>query len=347
MGKTLAEKILNQHSSDEAVAGDISEVNYDILMAHDGLVSSVIDRFEETNKKIKFPNKIRLYTDHFAPVSQSSRPQEFTARANIQRKYLDFAKLHDLDAHIYQGICHSMLVDDKHISAGDVIFGADSHTTTVGSIGAFATGIGSSDFLYSLIKGKLWLKIPETIKIEFHGSLPKNVYGKDIISEILGSIAEEGAVYECLEFHDLTKNKISIDGRSTICNMSVEAGAMAGIFVPDEITKEFQLSKNDKNYNPILPDKSAVYKQIIQINVNELNQKVAKPHSPANVTSVNEVKGTKIDQVFIGSCTGGRLEDLEVTYQVFSKHDYVYAGLKVIIVPATMKIYLEALKRGY
>jgi 3-isopropylmalate/(R)-2-methylmalate dehydratase large subunit len=228
--KTLAEKILSTKCNEDLIAGDASDnAEYDILMAHDGLVSSVLDKFESLDAAIKNPSKVRLYTDHFAPVSPTARPQEFTARANIQRKFLDFAKKYNINANIYQGICHTMLVDDKKIGAGDLVLGADSHTTTAGAIGAFATGIGSTDFLYALIMGKLWLKVPETIKVEITGEIPPHLYGKDIILDLLEKIGESGAVYDCLEFHDLTKNKIPMDGRSTISNMSVEAGAEAGM----------------------------------------------------------------------------------------------------------------------
>ncbi|MFH1682509.1 MAG: aconitase/3-isopropylmalate dehydratase large subunit family protein [Candidatus Woesearchaeota archaeon] len=341
--KTLVEKILASASGKKEVSpGEIVTAKIDFLMGHDGTASLCIDKYDEFKKLLNASpvfdkSKVLAVFDHFCPPAT-------VERADIQKKFLDFVKREQFDYSLYEGICHQLLAEHPAVSPGKVILGADSHTVTAGALGAFATGVGSSDFLYALIKGNNWFKVPSTYKIRFVGEMPVYIQGKDLALEILRLFGESGAVYKALEYHDETTNKVSMDSRLTISNMSVETGAKAGIFNPDEITQKCVTEKGGK-FRPVYADEDAHYEKEYIIDVSCLEPLIALPHSPANVKKVSEVEGIQIDQIYLGSCTGGRLEDLISAAKILKGHQ-PKRGIKIIVIPSSRKVYLSALQEG-
>ena len=241
-------------------------------------------------------------------------------------------------------VCHQLLIEDPRVVPGKVIVGADSHTVTAGALGCFATGVGSTDFLNVLQTGKLWFRVPESYKVVFKGRIPKYIQGKDLALEVIRNIGEDGAIYKSIEFFDYTENRISMDDRITISNMSVEMGAKAGIFCPDEITENFVKSKNGE-YSPILPDDKAIYSREIVIDVEKLEPLIAVPHG-FNIQKVSDFTGRIISQAFIGSCTSGRLTDLKTAASIFDK-THPQKFVKTIIIPSSQKVYIKAIEAGY
>ncbi|MEM2593804.1 MAG: 3-isopropylmalate dehydratase large subunit, partial [Candidatus Bathyarchaeia archaeon] len=243
------------------------------------------------------------------------------------------------------GICHQLMVESGLIYPGSLIVGADSHTCTYGALGAFATGIGSTEMAAVLMSGKLWFKVPETIRIDVNGSLPPMVLPKDIILKIIGTIGADGATYKAVEYHGETISAMSIDGRLTLCNMAVEMGAKTGIIEPDEKTLKFLLSLGVKEHIALKSDEDAEYAEKISFNVSDLEPMIACPHSVDNVRSVKEVEGKEVDQVFLGSCTNGRIEDLRIAAEIL-KGRRVKEGVRMIVIAASRNIYLQALREG-
>lgn len=332
MSKNIIQKILNSDKVNCVV-----EQSVDLLMGHDGTACLVLDKFAENGSKIWDKNKVLIVFDHFAPPASIER-------ANIQNKLLHFVKEHELDFRLYKGICHQLLVEDSRVVPGKVIVGADSHTVSAGALGCFATGVGSTDFLNVLETGKLWFKVPESYKIIFKGKLPPYIQGKDLVLEVIRCIGEDGAIYKVLEFHDNTEEGITMNNRVTISNMSVEMGAKAGIFCPDKITEDYVKNKGGE-YHPVLPDADAVYSRELVIDVTSLKPMIAVPHSLV-IKQVADVANHPITQAFIGSCTAGRLEDLEIAAHVFSNNK-LNPYVKTIVIPSSQKVYMDALNAGY
>ena len=324
---TIIEKILG--SSD---IGSIVNKDVDLLMGHDGTAVLAIDNFN--NITIWDKSKLIIVFDHFCPPSS-------VERANIQNKLIAFVKEHGIEYKLYEGICHQLLIEDKRVVPGRIIVGADSHTVSSGALGCLATGVGSTDFLEVMKTGKCWFIVPDSYKVVFKGKMPPFIQGKDLILEAIRQIKEDGAIYKSIEYYDETNDGIKFDDRITISNMSVEMGAKAGIFVPDEITKTYVKSKGG-DYDPVFADSDARYSREILIDVGSLTPLIAVPNS-LHIKQVKDVIGTPITQAYVGSCTSGRIEDFMIAAKLFSEHK-VHEFVKTIVSPASNKVLLKAIE---
>jgi len=341
MGKTLAEKILSQKSGGDAQSGSIVVADVDLAFIQDTTGPLTLKQFEASGfKHLAKPQKTILFLDHAAP----SPNRELS---NDHLLLTQFAQQTGcLISNVGNGVCHQIVVEFL-AKPGDIIIGADSHTVTAGGLGAFATGMGSSDIAIAFSLGKTWFRVPESIKVVVSGSFPEGVSAKDLILHLIGQMGADGATYKALEFSGDTVDNMSMSQRLTIANMSVEAGAKAGLFAADNITRDYLASQGRGNhYHPISPDGDANYEQTININVAELEPIVAKPHSVDNIALAKELKGTKIQQVFIGTCTNGRLEDLAIAANIL-KEKNCHPETRLIVAPASRQVLLAAIKAGY
>lgn len=345
MKQTITEKIFSEHVGKAVSAGQIVESNIDMVIGNDITTPISIKAFRESGaKKLANPNGFAIVMDHYIPAKDIMSANQ----AKISR---DFAYEHDL-ANFFDekdmGIEHALMPEKGLVVPGDVIIGADSHTCTHGAIGAFSTGMGSTDLAYAMITGKNWFKVPQTIKVEFIGKPAEHIYGKDLILEVIRMIGVDGALYKALEFTGDALPYLDMDSRFSLCNMAIEAGAKSGIIAVDDITKEF-LSKVNLRSEPKLhySDEGANYDQVITIDVSKLEPVIAYPYLPSNGKSVSQAvkDDIKIDQAFIGSCTNGRLSDLRIAAQIL-KGKRVAKHTRLIITPATQKIALQAQKEG-
>ncbi|MGH1601350.1 3-isopropylmalate dehydratase large subunit [Campylobacter majalis] len=345
MKQTITEKIFSAHAGEAAFAGQIVQSPIDMVIGNDITTPISIKQFERSGaKSLANPDGFAIVMDHYIPAKD-------IASANQAKISRDFAYKHDLK-HFFDekdmGIEHALLPEKGLVVPGDVIIGADSHTCTHGALGAFATGMGSTDLAYAMITGKNWFKVPESIKVIFSGKMPQHLYGKDLILEIIRQIGVDGALYKALEFTGDTIAQLDMDSRFSLCNMAIEAGAKNGIVAYDEITKEFLSDKNLRS-KPVIhySDEGAKYERIIEIDVSKLDPVVAYPFLPSNGKSVREAvkDDLSIDQVFIGSCTNGRLSDLRIAAEIL-KGKRVSKKTRLIITPATQKIALAAQKEG-
>ena len=348
MGLTITEKILREHCQNKsAVAGDFIMVNIDKCLANDITAPIAIEVFEEviSGKKLDvFDNKkIILVPDHFTPNKDIA--------SAIQSKILrDFAVKHNIVNYFEVGrggIEHCLIPEKGLVSPGEVFIGADSHTCTYGALGAFATGVGSTDLGVAMASGKCWLKIPESIKFMFSGKLGEWVSGKDLILFTIGKIGVDGASYKAMELSGDVISKLSMADRFTICNMVIEAGAKNGIITPDKVTNFYLESSGFTFGKSYQSDSDAEYIDKIEIDCDKIEPQVALPHSPANVKPITEVNDMNInlDQVVIGSCTNGRIEDLRITAKIL-KNKKINPNLRCIIIPGTQETYLKAIKEG-
>lgn len=345
MKQTITEKIFSEHVGKAVSAGQIVESNIDMVIGNDITTPISIKAFRESGaKKLANPNGFAIVMDHYIPAKDIMSANQ----AKISR---DFAYEHDLPNFFDEkdmGIEHALMPEKGLVVPGDVIIGADSHTCTHGAIGAFSTGMGSTDLAYAMITGKNWFKVPQTIKVEFIGKPAEHIYGKDLILEVIRMIGVDGALYKALEFTGDAMAYLDMDSRFSLCNMAIEAGGKSGIIAVDDITKEF-LSKVNLRSEPKLhySDEGANYDQIITIDVSKLEPVIAYPYLPSNGKSVSQAvkDDIKIDQAFIGSCTNGRLSDLRIAAQIL-KGKRVAKHTRLIITPATQKIALQAQKEG-
>lgn len=342
MRKTISEKILAQSSNNETVkAGDFIKAKVDIALNHD--VTSVLAFQAMKNmgtNKVWDPDKVIIILDHLAPPSSINS-------ARIHNLIRDFARQQGIK-NLYEvnaGVCHQVLPEHGHVKPGMLIIGADSHTCTHGAFGAFATGVGSTDMGAILAKGKTWLKVPETIKVQITGKLEKNVYPKDVILKTAGKIGVSGATYCTLEFHGPTVQEMSVSGRMTLCNMAIEMGGKAGICEPDTKTFDWLKERTDGKFQPIYADPNAQYKRIVELDVANMEPQIACPHNVDNVKPISQVKKVKINQSFIGSCTNGRLEDLQEAHKIL-KGRQVHPDVRLLVVPASKAVYRDALEQG-
>ena len=341
MGYTLIEKIIKKNTGADHVApGQIVTVNVDRVMIHDIFIPFVADKFEEMGfTKLWDPDKVVLIYDHLVPTSAVEDVRHFKIGDAFSRKY-GLTHVHRND-----GICHQLMPEMRYAQPGNIVFGTDSHTTTYGSVGCFSSGIGYTEMASILGTGEMWIRVPSTIKVVIDGKLPSNVSAKDIILRLIGDLRADGATYKALEITGSTAKEMSVASRMTISNMAIEAGAKACLFAPDEKTCEFsgvELSDVDWIYG----DEDASYERVMHYNAEDLVPVVACPSQVDNIKDVAEVAGTKLDQVFIGSCTNGRLEDLATAARILEGKkvaDYV----KLIVTPASRSIYREAIKAGY
>jgi len=346
MGQTITEKIFSDHAGREVFAGDIVEVPIDMVIGNDITTPISIKAFNESGaKKLANPDGFCIVLDHFIPAKD-------IASANQAKISREFAYKHNLKYFFDEkdmGIEHALLPEKGLVIPGDVIIGADSHTCTHGALGAFSTGMGSTDLAYAMITGKNWFKIPQTIKVIFEGKPNKFVTGKDLILEVIRILGVDGALYQALEFSGSTIKYLSMDDRFALCNMAIEAGAKNGIIAYDEITEEFLKDKNLRAKPKIFySDDDANYSRVIKIDVSNLEPMVAYPFLPENGHSITEAVNDKIkiDQAFIGSCTNGRLSDIRVAAEIL-KGKKVHKKVRLIITPGTQKILREATKLGY
>lgn len=340
MGLTLIEKIVKNNTGVAAKAGDIVTVNVDRVMIHDIFIPFVADKFEEMGfTKLWDPDKVVLIYDHLVPASQVDDTRHFKAGNAFVEKY-GMKNIHRSD-----GICHQLMTEAGYVKPGNVVFGTDSHTTTYGCVGAFSSGIGYTEMASILGTGTLWIKVPETIKVNITGKLPENVMAKDIILKLIGDLGADGATYKALEFCGDTVENMSVASRMSMSNMAIEAGAKCGLFSPDEKTAEYceiPLTEEMKN---LKGDEDAGYCRVINYRAEDFVPVMACPHNVDNVKPVSTLEGTKIDQVFIGSCTNGRLEDLMAAAEVL-KGKRVAPFVKLIVTPASRKVYTQALENG-
>jgi 3-isopropylmalate/(R)-2-methylmalate dehydratase large subunit len=346
LGLTITEKIFSDHAGREVKAGDIVEVPIDMVIGNDITTPISIRAFEQSGaKKLANPDGFSIVLDHFIPAKD-------IASANQAKISRDFAYKHDLKNFFDEkdmGIEHALLPEKGLVVSGDVIIGADSHTCTHGALGAFATGMGSTDLAYAMITGGNWFKVPETIKVVFTGELQPYVTGKDLILEVIRQIGVDGALYQALEFTGDTISKLDMDSRFSLCNMAIEAGAKNGIIAVDEVTKEFLADKNlAREPKYFYSDEDANYIKTINIDVSKLEPVIAYPHLPENGHSLSEAiaDDIRVDQVFIGSCTNGRLSDIEIASKIV-KGKKVARHTRLIVTPATQKIMQEASEKGY
>lgn len=340
MGQTIIEKIISRNVGHDVKPGDIVTVNVDRVMIHDIFIPFVAEKFEEMGfTRLWDPDKVVLIYDHLVPASQVDDTRHFRVGNDFVKKY-GMTHIHRSD-----GICHQLMTEALYVKPGDIAFGTDSHTTTYGCVGAFSSGIGYTEMASILGTGKLWVKVPETIRVEITGKLPKNVFSKDVILRLIGDLRADGATYQALEFCGDTVENMSIASRMTIANMAIEAGAKCALFTPDEKTAEYCEIELTEKERSLVGDPDASYIRTIHYNAEDLVPVLACPSQVDNIRPVSELAGTEIDQVFIGSCTNGRLEDLQMAAAVL-KDKKVAPFVKLIVTPASRKIYNQALEDG-
>ena len=340
MGHTMIEKIIAHNVGREVNPGDIVTVDVDYVMLDDIMMPFIVSKFKEMGfSKVWDPEKVVIICDHLVPASQVDDTRAYHISC-------DFAAEQGIkNLHRSDGICHQLMTEAGYVKPGHVVFGTDSHTVTYGCVGAFSTGIGYTEMAGILGTGQLWIKVPETIKIEIDGTLPGNVTSKDIILRIIGDLTASGATYQAIEFTGSTVDAMSVASRMTMSNMAVEAGAKCGLFVPDDKTCDYCKIKYDDSIKALKPDNDAKYSRILRYRAEDMVPILACPSLVDNIHPVSELKGTKVDQVFLGSCTNGRLEDLRTAATIL-KGKHVAPFVKMIVTPASRKIYREALADG-
>ncbi len=340
MHKTIAEKILSEHAGRNLRAGDIAVIDVDIVMAQDGTGPLAVSQLKKMGfEKVANPSKSIFFIDHAAPSPRKELSDSHKVLRDFARE--SGAKLSDIG----EGICHQILVE-SYVCPGNVVIGADSHTCTSGALGAFATGMGSTDIAVGFALAKTWLMVPHSIKVNFNGVLNKGIYAKDLIIYLIGKITAEGATYKALEFSGKVGENLNMDDRFTISNMAVEAGAKTGLFPADEITKKYlQYQGRRKCYREIKADEGAGYEAVLDVDCSELEPMVSLPHTVDNVSVVSKLGKIKVDQVLIGTCTNGRLIDLKIAAEIL-KGRKVAGSVRLIVVPASKSVYLDALKSG-
>ncbi|ALU11701.1 3-isopropylmalate dehydratase large subunit [Ignicoccus islandicus DSM 13165] len=344
MPKTIAEKILSAKAGKDVSPGEIVVVELDAVMAQDGTAPLAIKVMNEKfgGERVKDPSKVVLVIDHTAPSNNPGTSELHILMRKFARRH--GCRLFDVG----NGICHQLMVEYGYAYPGAVVVGADSHTVTYGALGAFSTGVGSTDAAIAMMTGKLWFKVPEALKFNLTGKFKEAVMSKDLILTIIGELGEDGATYMSAEFVGDGLKDMRIDSRLTVSNMVVEMGAKVGLMPADEEVMRFVEGRARGTPKPELtyPDKGAHYKDEFEMELEKIEPMIAKPYSPANVVAVDELEGMEIDQVFIGSCTNGRLEDLAVAAKIL-KGKKVADGTRCIAIAASRNVYTEALKKGY
>ena len=343
MGMTMTQKILAAHAGLESVtAGQLINAKLDMVLGNDVTSPVAINEMNKFGKDTVFDKtRISLVMDHFTPNKDIQSAQNC-------KQVREFAKKHGI-LHYYDvgkmGIEHALLPEQGIVTCGDCIIGADSHTCTYGALGAFSTGVGSTDMAAGMITGMAWFKVPSAIKVVVTGDKPKYISGKDVILNIIGRIGVDGALYKSLEFMGDGVKNLSMDDRLTIANMAIECGAKNGIFPVDEVTLEYVNGRSLREYRVFEADEDAQYDETITVDLSTLRPTVAFPHLPENTKTIDEVPEIKIDQVVIGSCTNGRMEDMRTAASIL-KGKKVADGVRVIVIPATQQIYLDCIKEG-
>jgi 3-isopropylmalate/(R)-2-methylmalate dehydratase large subunit len=339
--ETLSDKIIRSHALNGTGQEDYVHARIDALLGHDATIALLINQFEQRRLSIWDKSKVIFTNDHFSPAATAER-------ADISANFLRFSRNQQIDNLLVdKGICHQLLVENRLCQPGSLIVGADSHTIMGGGLGACATGMGSTDILFALATGTTWLRKPKTIRVIFHGSLPGNCSGRDIVLELLRLLGEDGAQYRCLEFHDFSQPKLSQDNRFAIANMAVEIGAKFGVFVPDEITLAYCHARDQQTPGDlVLPDADADYDYTLELDLSALSPRIAKPWSPANVVAVSELDSIPISTAFLGSCSSGRIEDIQEAAEELAGKT-IHPDVRLIIIPASINIFKQALDKGY
>jgi len=349
MGHTLSEKIIAAHLSEDGAEvwpGDLVEVAVDVALSNDITAPIALREFEKLGGdaaplKVFDPEKVVMVADHFAPnkdiksAKQCAQMRRF-ARAQGLPHFFDVGRM---------GIEHVLLPEQGLVAPGDVVVGADSHTCTYGALGAFATGMGSTDIAVAMATGSIWMRVPETMRVLYEGKLQPWVGGKDLILHTIGRIGVSGALYKALELAGPAVDALSMDGRFTMANMAIEAGGKAGLFEVDDATRAYVEGRLSRPHQVYHADEDAIYAQVIEIDASQIEPQVAFPHLPENARPVSEAEDVRIDQAVIGSCTNGRLEDLRVAAEVLHRRR-VHRDVRCIVIPGTQTIYLEALREG-
>ena len=343
MGMTMTQKILADHAGVKEVhAGELIEANVDIVMANDITGPMALPIFKKMADKVFDKDKVVLVPDHFTPNKDIK---------SAEKAIREFSREQGLTHHMEQGKCgveHAILPESGIVVAGDAVIGADSHTCTYGAIGAFSTGVGTTDIATGMATGQLWFKVPSAIKFNLHGKLPKYVSGKDVILHIIGRIGVDGALYKSMEFTGEGVKELSMADRFTICNMAIEAGAKNGIFPVDVAAIEYLDKHAKREYKIYEADEDAEYEEVVDVDLSAIRPTVAFPHLPGNAKTVDEIETMDkiyIDQVVIGSCTNGRMEDLRKAAAIL-KGKKVADNVRVMVIPATQKIYLQCILEG-
>ncbi len=340
MGLTLVEKILSEHADKEVHAGELIVSRVDVCAVQDGTGPLTVQEFKKLGKdKLKNPERTILFIDHASPSPRKELSNTHTVLRDFSKDY--GAVLSDVG----QGVCHQRLIE-TFVNPAEVLVGADSHTCTSGALGAFATGMGSTDVAIAMAIGKTWLKVPKTLKINVNGEFKEGVCAKDLILHLIGLIGADGATYMALEFTGDTIKNMSMSDRFTLSNMAVEAGAKCGLIEPDETTREYLKSRGREDmYRTISADSDAVYERVIDINAQDVKRTVSCPHTVDNVKTVDELNDIKVDQVFVGTCTNGRLEDMRTVANIL-KGQKVHSDVRMLICPASPDVYKDSLKEG-
>lgn len=343
MGMTMSQKILAAHAGlEEVKAGQLIEADLDLVLGNDITSPVAINEMKKMDRKTVFDkDKIALVMDHFIPNKDIKSAEnckccrEFACRHEITN-YFDVGDM---------GIEHALLPEKGLVVAGDAVIGADSHTCTYGALGAFSTGVGSTDMAAGMVTGKAWFKVPSAIKFQLVGKPAKWVSGKDVILHIIGMIGVDGALYKSMEFVGEGIRNLSMDDRFTICNMAIEAGGKNGIFPVDELAVEYMKEHSKREFTVYEADEDAEYDETYVIDLSELKPTVSFPHLPSNTRTIDQVGEVKVDQALIGSCTNGRIEDMRIAAEVL-KGRKIAKGVRCIVIPATQSIYLQAMKEG-
>jgi len=340
-GKTIAEKIFSAHSGTDAHAGDIVVADVDFVMGQDGTTPLAIRALENMGvTKVFDPAKVAVVMDHSSPSPIEGVSALHTMMREFGKK--TGAKVYDVGC----GVCHQLIPENGHVVPGDLMVGCDSHTCTYGAVNVFSTGVGSTDGAAAMASGKLWFKVPDTMKVTYNGELQPGVFSKDLILALAGKIGVDGATYMALEFHGPVIDALSVDARMTISNMAIEVGAKAGLMKADDKTLAWYEGRGDRAPKPVDPDADAVYAEELTFDASAIGPQVAKPHAVGNVSPVEDVAGTPIAQGYIGTCTNGRLEDLKIAADILRGRK-VHPDVRLIIAAASKQILLDAMEAGY
>lgn len=338
--KTIAEKIFSNHAKRSLGAGDIAVCDVDFCFGQDGTSSIIIESFKRLKRAKPFNRK------KFYMVIDHSAPSPNLGVSRIHKKMRDFARATGVGLYdIGEGVCHQLIPEEGQVVCGDLVLGADSHTCTYGAINVLSTGVGSTDLAITLASGKNWFLVPETIKIVLNGRLPKGVFSKDVILYVIKTFGADGCTYKSVEFYGDAVKRMSVDARFTISNMAVEMGAKCGLMEADKKALRWVKNHSSRRPRPITADKDADYCMVKEFDISKLPPQVARPHTVDNVADIDDVRGAKIDQAYLGTCTNGRLEDLKIAATIL-KGKKIHKKVKFIIAAASKNIYLDAIKSG-
>jgi len=340
MGGTISEKIFSNHAGREVRAGELVVVEVDFMMGQDGTSPLAIKAFREIGgEKVLDPSRVAMVIDH-------SAPSPLEGVSNLHAMMRSFAAEQGIGLYdVGWGVCHCLLPEQGHVAPGDIVIGADSHTTTYGAINAFSTGVGSTDLAAAMLTGKLWFKVPSTLRLELRGKLATGVYSKDVALFLAGRLTADGATYLAVEYGGEVIESLSVEARFTISNLAVEMGAKAGLMEADSKTLRWLEGRLSRPFEPVSPDPDAVYQEVREFDLSDLTPQVAEPHRVDQVKPVEELEGTPIQQAVIGTCTNGRLEDLEVAARILAGRR-VSPEVRLIVAPASRQVLMEAMAKG-